>query len=44
MSQLRGQTRLIPTAFLIGLFLTCMCGLMLQIIQTRLLSVIAWYD
>ena len=31
------------TRFLIGLFLICMCGLMLQIIQTRLLSVIAWY-
>jgi hypothetical protein len=29
--------------FLIGVFLVCMCGLMLQIIQTRLLSVIAWY-
>jgi len=29
--------------FLIGLFLVCMCGLMLQIIETRLLSVIAYY-
>ena len=29
--------------FLAGLFLICMCGLMLQIIETRILSVIAWY-
>ncbi len=29
--------------FLTGLFLVCMCGLMLQIMQTRLLSVMAWY-
>lgn len=29
--------------FLIGLFLICMCGLMLQIIETRILSVISWY-
>lgn len=29
--------------FFIGLFLTCMCGLMLQIIETRILSVIAFY-
>src|SRR5215469_3679242 len=29
--------------FLLGLFLICMCGLMLQIIQTRILSVISWY-
>src|SRR5262245_15588895 len=29
--------------FLFGLFLICMCGLMLQIIQTRVLSVIAYY-
>src|SRR6185436_19633193 len=29
--------------FLIGLFLLCMCGLMLQIIETRLLSVISFY-
>jgi spermidine synthase len=43
MSQLTGQTRLVPAAFLVGLFLICMCSLMLQIIQTRLLSVIAWY-
>ena len=29
--------------FLAGLFLICMCGLMLQIIETRVLSVIAYY-
>jgi hypothetical protein len=29
--------------FLIGLFVVCMCGLMLQIIDTRLLSVISYY-
>src|SRR5215510_8837207 len=29
--------------FLAGLFLICMCALMLQIIETRILSVIAWY-
>ena len=29
--------------FLTGLFLICMCGLMLQIMETRLLSVMAWY-
>ncbi len=29
--------------FLLGLFLICMCGLMLQIIETRILSVISWY-
>ena len=26
-----------------GLFLICMCSLMLQILETRLISVIAWY-
>src|SRR3974390_1478655 len=26
-----------------GVFLVCMCGLMLQIMETRLLSVMAWY-
>ena len=31
------------TAFLAGLFLICMCVLMLQIIETRVLSVIAYY-
>ena len=31
------------TLFFIGLFTTCMCGLMIQIIETRLLSVISWY-
>ena len=29
--------------FLLGLFLVCMTGLMLQIIETRLISVILWY-
>src|SRR5215469_11559825 len=29
--------------FLTGLYLICMCVLMLQIAETRLLSVIAWY-
>lgn len=29
--------------FLVGVFLTCMCGLMLQIMETRVLSVIAYY-
>ena len=29
--------------FLAGLFLICMCGLMLQIIETWVLSVIAYY-
>ena len=29
--------------FLAGLFLICMCGLMMQIIETRILSVIAYY-
>jgi hypothetical protein len=29
--------------FLTGVFLTCMCGLMLQIMETRVLSVIAYY-
>src|ERR1700685_758811 len=29
--------------FLSGLFLICMCVLMLQIAETRLLSVMAWY-
>src|SRR5260370_32824647 len=29
--------------FLLGLFLICMCTLMLQIIETRILSVISWY-
>ncbi len=30
-------------SFLCGVFLICMCGLMLQIIETRVLSVISWY-
>src|SRR3984893_3025234 len=29
--------------FLLGLFLICMCTLMMQIIETRILSVISWY-
>jgi hypothetical protein len=29
--------------FLLGLFLICMCVLMLQIIETRILSVVSWY-
>jgi len=29
--------------FLAGVFLTCMCGLMLQIMETRILSVIGYY-
>ena len=32
-----------PLWFLAGVFLTCMCGLMLQIIETRVLSVMANY-
>jgi hypothetical protein len=32
-----------PPWFLVGVFLTCMCGLMLQIIETRVLSVLASY-
>jgi hypothetical protein len=39
MTSVRGVERL----FLAGLFLICMCSLMLQIIETRLLSVISWY-
>jgi len=30
--------------FLAGVFLTCMCGLMLQIMETRMLSVIGQYN
>lgn len=29
--------------FFLGVFLTCMCGLMLQIMETRILSVIGYY-
>src|SRR5258708_31689625 len=29
--------------FFLGVFLICMCGLMLQIVETRLISVILWY-
>src|SRR6516225_11535795 len=46
MSDILGR-RMIPTEgkpqFLFGLFLICMCVLMLQIIETRVLSVIAYY-
>ena len=46
MSDILGR-RMIPTEgkpqFLFGLFLICMCGLMLQIIETRILSVVAYY-
>src|SRR4051794_15649198 len=37
------STPLTKPLFLAGLFLICMCGLMLQILETRLLSVIACY-
>jgi hypothetical protein len=37
------QARSTLMPFLIGLFLISMCGLMLQILETRLLSVITWY-
>jgi hypothetical protein len=30
--------------FLVGVFLACMCGLMLQIMETRVLSVIGYYQ
>src|SRR5437763_8658554 len=30
-------------SFLFGLFLICMCGLMLQIVETRIISVIVYY-
>ena len=29
--------------FLFGVFLVCMCGLMLQIVETRIISVIVYY-
>src|SRR6185437_16782368 len=32
-----------PVWFFVGVFLTCMCGLMLQIIETRVLSVMVNY-
>src|ERR1700730_13095563 len=31
------------TPFLLGVFLICMCSLMLQIIETRIISVIVYY-
>jgi hypothetical protein len=30
-------------AFLTGLFILCMCVLMLQIVETRILSVVSYY-
>ena len=41
--RLRASIRRTKLLFLTGLFLVCMCSLMLQIMETRLLSVIAWY-
>jgi hypothetical protein len=40
MSSDAGRTKAL---FFAGLFTICMCGLMLQIIETRILSVISWY-
>src|SRR5687768_3731265 len=37
------EARLSPSKFYIGLFLITACTLMLQVIQTRILSVVAWY-
>jgi hypothetical protein len=37
------STRGVRTPFLAGLFLICMCSLRLQILETRMLSVISWY-
>jgi hypothetical protein len=37
------STRTSETHFLGGVFLTCMCGLMLQIMQTRILSIVSYY-
>src|SRR6266542_1091139 len=37
------EDRSAKSLFLTGLFLVCMCGLMLQIVETRILSVIAFY-
>jgi hypothetical protein len=38
------RKRFVGSAFLAGVFMICMCGLMLQIVQTRVISVIAWYQ
>ena len=38
------ESRTSALCFFAGLFLICMCGLMLQILETRLLSVISWYN
>src|SRR5436309_12621752 len=37
------RNRRAKVLFLGGVFLACMCPLMLQVMETRLLSVIAWY-
>jgi len=37
------MTRAYRTWFLVGVLLSCMCGLMLQIMETRVLSVIGYY-
>jgi hypothetical protein len=37
------SVRRVRLPFLAGLFLICMCSLMLQILETRMLSVISWY-
>jgi hypothetical protein len=38
-----GEPRSGGLLFFVGLFLICMCSLMLQIVQTRVISVILWY-
>src|SRR5580765_5163571 len=38
-----GFSRRGAAPFFLGVFLICMCGLMLQIVETRLISVIAYY-
>src|SRR6516164_2984010 len=40
---MRKATDTQPCWFLVGVFLTSMCGLMLQIVETRVLSVIGNY-
>jgi spermidine synthase len=45
-SELAAQIKVTPRGawpFLLGVFLVCMSGLMLQIVETRLISVILWY-
>ncbi len=41
MSGIEGSRGSAP--FLLGVFLVCMCGLMLQVVETRIMSVIAFY-